>query len=57
MFIDVNRTKSFSFQRTLELLIKPKTNHENKTAKMNNQTKLLLLIWIKKYLQTEELQL
>ena len=57
MFIDVNRTKQFSFQHTLELLIKPKTNHENKIAKMNNQTKLLLLIWIKKYLQTKELQL
>ena len=32
---------------------KPKTNHENKIAKMNNKTKtkLLLLIYIKKYLQ------
>ena len=30
---------------------KSKTNHENKIAKMNNQTKRLLLIYIKKYLQ------
>ena len=49
MFIDVN---NFTFSAHWNSLSsKPKTNHENKLAKMNNQTRLLLLIYIKKYLQ------
>ena len=43
---------NFTFNVHLNALSsKPKTNHQNKLAKMNNQTKLLLLIYTKKYLQ------
>ena len=51
MFIDVNKKVNFTFNVHLNALSsKPKTNHQNKLAKMNNQTKLLL-IYTKKYLQ------
>ena len=52
MFIDVNKKSNFTFNPHLNSLsTKPKTNHENKIAKMNNQMKLLLSIYITKYLQ------
>ena len=48
MFIMSTEKSSFTFNAHLNSLSnKPKTNHENKIAKMNNQTKLL---YIKKYL-------
>ena len=52
MFIEVNKKSNFTLNAHLNSLSsKPKRNHENKIAKMNNQTKLLLLIYFKKYLQ------
>ena len=52
MFIDVNKKSNFTFNAHLNSSSSnPKTNHENKIAKMNNQTKLLLSIYIKQYLQ------